>query len=329
MLPPVKALVTGAHGFVGSHLVGRLLAQGVALRCLSRRAQVPERLRGLDVEVVAGDLESGSGLSAAVRGVDEVWHLGALTRAPSRRVMWAVNAGGTRRLAEAAVDAGLAGRFVLCSSLAAVGPSPRGRPRRGDEPPDPRTTYGASKLGGERAVAALGASLNWVTVRPPGVYGPLDRDFLSVFKTVAGGWMPRVGGAGRELSLVHVEDLAAGLLAVGRSPRTRHAAWFVTSDPVVTQEALLSAVERAVGGRARRVDVPSSALRLVGGVSDLVAQLTRTTPLLTRERVSEVGEGHWTCSGAALAEATGWRASIGLDQGVAATAAWYRGEGLL
>jgi nucleoside-diphosphate-sugar epimerase len=325
----VKALVTGAHGFVGSHLVTRLLDQGTAVRCLNRRREVPERLRGLPVEVVAGDLADGQGLDAAVRGVDEVWHLGALTRAPTRRTMWAVNAGGTRRLVEAAVAAGLPGRFVLCSSLAAVGPASRGKPREGHEAPTPRTTYGASKLGGERALAEAGAALDWVVVRPPAVYGPRDRDFLGVFRTVAGGWMPCVGGAEREVSLVHVEDLAEGLLVAGRSPATRGAAWFVTSDPVVTQGALLGAVRDALGVRARAFGLPTSVLRLAGELSDLGAQLTGVLPLLTRERVREVGEGHWTCSGEALARATGWRARIPLAEGLAATAAWYRAAGLL
>jgi dihydroflavonol-4-reductase len=325
----VKALVTGAHGFVGSHLVTRLLAQGVAVRCLHRHSEVPERLRGLAVEVAAGDLADGRGLAAAVRGVDEVWHLGALTRAPTRRTMWAVNAGGTRRLVEAAVAARLPGRFVLCSSLAAVGPATRGRPRAGHEPPAPRTTYGASKLGGERALAEAGAALDWVVVRPPAVYGPRDRDFLSLFRTVSRGWMPCVGGAEREVSLVHVEDLVDGMLAAARSPATRGGAWFVTSDPVVAQGALLRAVERALGVRARSFDLPTSALRLAGGLSDLGAQLTGVLPLLTRERVREVGEGHWTCSGEALARATGWRARIPLAEGLAATATWYRSEGLL
>lgn len=325
----MRVLVTGGHGFVGSHLVERLLASGDRVRCLSRRATRPERLAGLDVEVVPGDLEDGRGLAAAVRGVDEVWHLGALTRSRTPREMRRVNTGGTERLVAAAADAGVSARFVFCSSLAAVGPSPDGRPLDESAPLVPRTVYGDSKRRAEQALAAAARDLPWTVVRPPAVYGPRDRDLLTLFQAARRGWQPEMGAADRRLSLIHVEDLVEGMLAAGRSPATLGRAWFVTGDGPVRQSDLGAALAAAVGRAPRRVRIPASAARLVGTLSSLVSQVTGEAPLLTRERVREVGEGHWVCTAAALEAATGWRPRIGLHPGVAATAAWYRAEGLL
>jgi nucleoside-diphosphate-sugar epimerase len=168
-----------------------------------------------------------------------------------------------------------------------------------------------------------------VIVRPPAVYGPRDKDFLALFQAADRGLLPLVGPAERRLSLIHVEDLAAGMLAAGRAKETLHRAWFVTSDPPVTQAELAEGVSVAVGRRPRRLGLPASAARLLGTLADLGAQLTGIPPLLTRERVREVGEGDWICSGAALERASGWRASIALAPGLAATARWYRGEGQL
>ena len=326
---PVRVLVTGGHGFVGSHLVERLLAGGVEVRCLSRRREVPERLRGLALEVVAGDLETGVGLRAALVGVEEVWHLGALTRSRTRREMLAVNTAGTLRLAREALDLGLSGRFVFCSSLAAVGPATGPHALTEEAPLQPVTTYGLSKRRAEEGLALLGSKLPWVIVRPPAVYGPRDKDFLALFQAAARGLLPFVGSPGRRLSLIHVEDLVAGMLAAGRGEGTVQRAWFVTTDPPVSQTELADGVAVAVGRRPRRLGLPSSAARLLGTLADLGAQLTGVAPLLTRERVREVGEGNWICSGAALARATGWRSSIALGPGLAATASWYRAQGHL
>jgi nucleoside-diphosphate-sugar epimerase len=314
---------------VGSHLVERLAAQGAQVRCLSRRPGVPERLRHLPVEMALGDLETGQGLADALRGVQEVWHLGALTRSRSPRQMMRVNHEATVALARHARAAGLPGRFVFCSSLAAVGPSPGGEPLGESAPLRPVTTYGRSKRAAELGLEDLGPELAWVIVRPPAVYGPRDKDFLALFQAARRGVLPLLGSPERRLSLVHVEDLVEGMLAVGRARGALHRPWFVSADPPVRQRELADALAQAVGRSPRRLSLPASAARLLGSLSGLAGQLTAGPPLLTRERVAEVGEGHWVCSGAGVSQVAGWRARIDLATGFEQTAAWYRTQGLL
>lgn len=327
MLRAMRVLVTGGHGFVGSHLVERLLAAGADVRCLSRHREVPERLRGLPVEVAPGDLASGRGLAEAVVGVEEVWHLGALTRALTPREMFRVNTAGTLALARAARDAGVT-RFVFCSSLAAVGPSATGEPLGDDAPRRPQTTYGRSKRAAEEGLLSLDG-LPLVILRPPAVYGPRDRDFLALFQGARRGLLPLVGAPTRRLSLIYSSDLAEGLLAVGRAPGARGRALFVTHPEPVRQDALALALARTLGRPARLLRLPPSAARLVGSLASLTAQLTGAAPLLNRERVREVGEGHWVCSAEGALAVAGWRAPTPLEEGLARTAAWYRAEGLL
>ncbi len=324
----MRVLLTGGHGFVGSHLVRLLVESGDHVRCLSRRPEPPARLQGLPVEIVPGDLGSARGFGPALEGVEEVWHLGALTRARTRSEMLRVNTRGTLALAEAARRAGVR-RFVFCSSLAAVGPSEDGRPLTEEAPLRPRTVYGLSKRLAEEGLFGSQAGLEVVVLRPPAVYGPYDRDLLALFRGAARGVLPVVGGAGRRLSLIYAPDLAEGLLRAGRAPASAGRCWFVTRDPVLTQQALVEGLAAALGRGVLRLSLPTSAARLLGSLTSLGAQLTGGTPLLTRERVREIGEGHWVCSGEGLAQALGWRARTPLEAGLAATAAWYRQHGWL
>jgi nucleoside-diphosphate-sugar epimerase len=145
----VRALVTGAAGFLGACLSRRLVAEGHAVRALVRPGGAPDALAGLDVEVVRGDVTDPGSLPAAVRGVDVVFHLAGVRRAPRREEFLRVNVAGTRLLLEAcaAHAPGLA-RFVLAGSIAATGPSAAGR--REEDPLAPVEAYGESKAEAER-----------------------------------------------------------------------------------------------------------------------------------------------------------------------------------
>jgi nucleoside-diphosphate-sugar epimerase len=325
----MRALVTGGHGFIGSHLVRRLLADGVEVRCLSRRAGRPAALAGLDVEVVPGDVRRPEGLVRALRGVDEVYHLAGLTSSLSRAAMFATNAGGTSRVLRAARAAGVGGRFVYCSSLATVGPAPRGVPHDEAVPPAPITWYGQSKRAAEEAALAMREELPLTIVRPPAVYGPRDEAFLTLFQAAARGLALLPGDPTRSYSLIHAADLAAALVAAAGAPATLGGVFFAAHPRVVTLLEVVEAAERAVGRRTLRLALPDSFLRLVGRVVDLFSQWTGRPSVLGTQRMKEVSRGDWTCSPAALEGATGWRAERGLAEGFAETAAWYREHGLL
>lgn len=325
----MRILVTGGHGFIGSHLVRLLLGEGAAVRCLSRREGVPAALAGLDVEIVPGDLRSAAGLAAATRGVDEVYHLAGLVSSLSPRAMRATNVDGTLRLLRAAADAGVDGRFVFCSSLAAVGPAGRGGILTEASPLRPITAYGRSKAVAERHVAAFAQDLPVTTLRPPGVYGPRDTDFLTLFQAASKGLSLLAGRPTKRYSLIHAEDLAQALVAAARSPATCGEAYLVAHPEVVTLAEMVAAAEAAVGRRSRRIALPESLMRLVGTCADLVSQWTGRSSVLGSERMRELVAEDWVCSVAPFQAATGWRPTRDIETGFRETVAWYRREGLL
>ncbi|MEZ6007140.1 MAG: NAD-dependent epimerase/dehydratase family protein [Planctomycetota bacterium] len=325
----MRALVTGGHGFIGRHLVRRLRERGDEVRILYRRAGLPESLAAWDVEVARGDLRDSASIAAAVRDIDAVFHLGGLTRARTRAEMFDVNAGGTARLLAAARDGGRVDRFVYCSSTAARGPSPCPTPVPDADLPPALSWYGASKAHAEGLIARHAGPLPWVTVRPTAVYGPGDRDFLTLFRAVERGLALLPGGRGSVYSLVHADDVVEALLAVTDMPQARGRTYTVAHPELLTMEAIIEAAEAAVGRRARRLPVPASVLRLVGSVADLGTQLTGRASLLGSQRVVEVAARHWVCSADALAADTAWRPVHDVRSGFAQTVEAYRREGQL
>lgn len=323
----MRVLVTGGHGFIGSHLVRRLLAGGAAVRCLSRRPGIPPALEGLDVEVVAGDLRHAGGLARALEGVDEVHHLAGLTSSLTRHAMLATNAEGTRRLLEAAETAGLAGRFVLCSSSSVTGPVPPGARADATTPCRPLTWYAESKLAAEAHTRARAAQVPITILRPPGVYGPRDEAFLPLFRSAARGVSLLAGHPSKAYSLVFAEDLAAAFVAAARSPATEGGTFFVAHPELVTLGRLVEAAEAAVARRTRRVRLPESLMRLIGSLVDLGAQWTGRPSVLGSQRMREVATGDWTCDPTDFMAATGWEPALDVVAGFARTAAWYRSAG--
>jgi nucleoside-diphosphate-sugar epimerase len=290
---------------------------------------VPRRLEGKDVELARGDVRDAAAVARALEGVEEVHHLAAVLRTRTRRQMFDVNVGGTMAMLDAASRVGLAGRFVLCSSQAATGPSEPCTALDESAPHRPVTWYGESKAAAEEATLAAAGRLAVTVLRPPGVYGPEDRDFLAAFRAASWGVVPTLGAPSRQFSLVYVEDLARAFVEAARSPRTRGRVYFASHPDVVSQEDLAEHLSRAVGRRVLRLRLPESFVRVLAGLSDLLAQLGGSPPLLSRQKVREVAECSWLCSPAALERDAGWRASVPLPEGIARTVAWYRDRGWL
>jgi nucleoside-diphosphate-sugar epimerase len=316
-----KVLVTGATGFVGSHLVEALLRRGDRVRALARSPAKAEALGFTAVEWIRGDLDHQASLHSAVRDVEVIYHVAGLVAVASEAQGMAVNRDGTGRLLEAARDTGA--RFVFISSLAAGGPSSPGRPVTGTEAPRPVTAYGRSKLAAEALVR--NSPLPWTIIRPPAVYGPRDLEMLRIFRAVSRYGVAPVFGAGdQELSLVFGPDLAEAIALAGQTPAGAGQIYCPAHPEVVTATGLVQAVGSAAGRTVRVIRIPVALGRLVLLATGAIAGLTGRTTLLNRDKGNEFFAPAWTCEPGPLERATGWRAMHDLRSGAAATVEWYR-----
>jgi nucleoside-diphosphate-sugar epimerase len=322
----MKALVTGATGFVGSHVVEALLRRGDHVSALARSARKAEGLAEKGVEVFSGDLHDLAALEKAVQDQEIVYHVAGVVAARNETEFFYANRDGTRNLVATAERAGKP-RLVLVSSLAAAGPATRGVPLNGNEPPRPVTAYGRSKLAAEQEVST--SSLGWCILRPPIVYGPRDREVLKVFQLARLGIAPVFGDGKQELSAVHVTDLAEALVTVGYTTSTTARVYYPCHPQVFTSGQFGSAVAAAMGRKVATVRIPGAIGRALLSVTESSANILGQTTILTRDKANEFFQPAWTGDPASLSQDTGWHATHDLRTGLADTYLWYRKAGWL
>lgn len=315
-------LLTGATGFVGSHVAEALVREGAGVRCAVRASSDLRWLAGLPVETRRIDLASRAALEAALEGVTEVVHAAGLTRARRDAEYFRVNAEVTEGVASAAVAAGVE-RFVLVSSLAARGP---------DGAAGPVSPYGASKREAEERLAAVaaraGGRLATRVLRPGGVYGPRDRDLLPLFRLAALGFVPAPPGPGR-LQPVHAHDVAAAVLRGLRATGTDPGPVAIGGPEVHEWVEVAEALGEAVGRSVRLVRVPRLLFLAAGSLGEIAAELLRRAPELDRRRARDLTRLSWTCDLGPAERGIGWRPAVDLRRGLAETADWYREAGWL
>ena len=300
--------VTGATGFVGRAVLAA--AAGASIRALARRAHADHP----GTEWIAGDLADTAALHRLCDGASAVVHIAGAVNAPDRAGFDLANVAGTAAILAAAKGAGVR-RFVHISSQAAREPG--------------LSMYGASKAAAEALVAASG--LDWVIVRPPGVYGPGDREMLDIYRLAARGWA-LVPGRGR-FSLMHADDLARALLALAHGGPSRVTVEIDDGAGAATNgydhAGFARAVGVAVGRPVRLVPVPAVGLGAAAAVATALAWMEDQRPRLTFDRARYLAHPDWVAKGGNAAIAGVWQPRTALAEGLADTVAGYRAKGWL
>ena len=327
MITSPLAVVTGASGFVGSHIVDELLRQGARVRAVVRGTSSRRWLEGKGIELADARLDDAGALARALEGADWIVHAAGLTSARNAAEYHEANVIGTERVLRAA-DGASVRRFLYVSSQAAAGPSLTGLPVNEEQHPHPVSVYGESKLRGEQLVRMAADRLPITVIRPPAVYGPRDAAILKAFLAGKRHIEPVLRKRGR-FSIVHAADLAAAVhAALTKEEAVGHI--FFACEPDVTDYAELgAAVREALGTWTMRVEIPHGALVALATIAEAWGKASGRPPLLTREKLREISAGDWICSSRKIRERLGWTPRIGLFDGMRSTAEWYREVGWL
>jgi nucleoside-diphosphate-sugar epimerase len=329
-------LVTGATGFVGSHVVDRLLELGETVRVTVRATSNLRWLEGKPVEKAEVDLRTPEGIGAAVAGTRAVLHFAGRISARSKEEFFAANVEATGSLIQAfAAQAPRDGSacFLYCSSLAAGGPAPEiVRPPfphvREEDAPRPVSDYGASKLAGEQEVTPFQDRVRVVIFRPPAIYGPRDTGIFKVFKYIERGWVPIPRRKGTKFSLIHVEDLAEAAVLALRDARAQ-GVYYLSDGAAHSWEDVVRHAASVLGVQPRVVRVPLIATAIGGVISELVAHLTGRAPLISRDKIRELRQKYWVCLPAKATRDFGFTPRIEMSKGVEGTLQWYLRQGWL
>jgi dihydroflavonol-4-reductase len=323
-----RALVTGATGFVGGHLIERLLANGWKVRALVRRTSNSEGLERRGIERVVGDLDDAEALRNAASGAEVVFHLAAVTFGRSEDEYRRANVTGVQNMAAAAASAEpRPRRVVYLSSYAACGPARSGRPRRSDEPLAPLTAYGRTKLAGEEALRPLSEQgIEVIILRAPAVYGPGDRALLTYFRLIGRGLAPVPAGGERSLHMIYAPDLAAALVRAADAP----AGTYAVAEPVEHRWSdVVAAIARTMNKRPLRIPLPPALVRAAAAITETVGGIGGRAVPFNREKAMEMLAEAWTCDLSGSEALLPAEDATPLARGIASTIQWYKSQGWL
>ena len=323
----MKALVTGATGFIGSHLIDRLLERGDEVAALARPTADASPLERKGVRVITGDVRNEREVERAVNGSEIVYHLARAKGhgAHPMSEVRAVNTDGTSNVARAATRAG-AQRIVYASSVAVYGSRPKRLRVLEDDPLNPDSPYARSKADAEAALHEY-ARVPFVIARITSVLGPGCRSWLPIFKSIAAGKLRLVGGGTCRQHPADVSDIVDGLIlcaTVGVSGK----AYNLAGPEVVTVAELRQAIASELhSGVASPRSVPAAPIELYLWMSRAADRLVgvklprvESIVFLTSNRVLDLSRA---------GKELGYNPRIGVRAAISRTAEWGRSNGLL
>jgi len=328
---PMKVLVTGGSGFLGSHVAEQLSRAGHQVRALVRKSSNRKFLSTLsNVELAEGSVEDRASVERAMQGIDAVVHSAGAVKALTEAAFFECNTQGTVNLLEAAIEhAPNLVRFVHVSSLEACGPSLDGKP----VPPDqerPVTAYGRSKLAAEKECIARKDKLPVVILRPAAIYGPRDVEILEAFRAVRKRQYPVIGNGQMLGCYTYGPDCAKACVQAIEANVPSGSIYFVDDgEPISMAKAMGELLPDALGTSPLvRFGIPFPVLSLASLGVEAYGKVRKKPVMLTREKVAML-KHHWVCESTKTRDDLKWQPSVRFTEGLRMTAKWYEENGWL
>ena len=325
-----STLVTGATGFVGSHLVDALLERGCTVHCVVRETSNLQWLDTSRVIVHTGDLHRPETYQEFLGEVDYVFHCAGITRANNRHDYLHNNARVCVPFYRSCVEYGKQIKGVVhVSSLAAVGPTLPDQIVDEETPCRPLTYYGKSKLTGEEIALGYSSELPMVILRPPVVYGERDVNFFTYIKAIRWRIAIKIGTTPRSLSLIHVKDLVDAMIRAAEAPDPDQNVFFITDGNTYSWDDVANATMKALEVRAQTVIIPVSLMGFAAMISEFLSKMRNQVPLLDRQRMIDLRQSSWTASSERFFNHYSFQPRLDLDQGLKQACTWYKQQGWL
>ncbi len=322
--------VTGATGFVGSHLIRRLTEQGKQVRALVRSVEKAKEKLPSSVEFIQGDVTDAKTVDSFLKGTSELFHLASILQEPSTpdKVFWDVHVGGTKNLLDAALKHKLK-RFVHFSTIGVLG-SPKVLPANEESPYQAKDIYQITKCEAEKLALKTfrETGLSGVVVRPAAVYGPGDLRLLKLFRFIAQGKFRMIGNGNIYAHPVHVEDVVSGALLAAEKKETQAQVYILGGEKAVLLKDWVALIAKTLNRPIQKRAIPFWPVWTAALICELICRPLKIDPPLFRRRVDFFSKSRAFDISKAKKE-LGYQPQYSLEEGVRQTCAWYREHGYL
>lgn len=324
----MKALVTGAAGFIGSHLVEQLVDEEWETACLVRKEDDIRWLKGEDIDIIYGDCTDKRSIYPALdSSPDFIFHLAGVTRSHLQTDYRTINYEGTRNVVEACLDSGIElKRFVFASSVAVIGPSASNQPICESDECRPVNEYGRSKLDAENLLRENQQRIPFTILRLGVVYGPRDRlGLYPIFKLASKG-IKLVSGD-METNPIYVKDVVRCLMRAATRQEALHQTYLLGGDEVFSMSRGFDIISESMGVRVRKIKVPVPFLYILGWVLQTYAELMHKRPILDIRRLGDLLHRRWQVDSSRFKRELNVSLQYGMRAGIEETADWYKKMG--
>lgn len=331
----MKILITGASGFIGSFIVEEALKRGFETWAAVRKSSSKAYLQDERINFIELNLSSKEQLVEQLKGkgFDYVVHAAGVTKCLNKQDFSRINTQGTKNLVDALMEVGMPlKRLVFISSLSIFGAIKEQQPYeeiRETDTPQPNTAYGKSKLEAEKYLESLGTRVPYIILRPTGVYGPREKDYFIMAKSIKGHSDFAVGYKRQDITFVYVQDVVqAVFLALEKGENGRK---YFLSDGLVYQSTTFSDLIHEELGRPWwiRITAPVWVLRIVTFFGEYVGRMTGKVTALNNDKYNILKQRNWRCDIQPAIDELGYQPKYDLKQGVKETIKWYKDNGWL
>lgn len=319
----MKIAITGAGGFVGSHLAQQLINSGHKVSCLVRQTSNLKWLERLEYKKIFGNITQKETLSDFVTDQDVIIHSAGLTKARTEEEYLYSNGKSTEFLLESILKNNpQLKRFILMSSQAAAGPSPAGSALKGSETNYPITPYGRSKAKAEEITIKFSNELPVTIIRPPAVYGPREKDIYTYFKLINKGVQP-VMGYENKVSIVYIKNLVYGIELAMNHENAVNQTYYITDDGEYTWTDLARLIAKALNKNPLQLKIPSWIIWLVATTNSIYSDIFKKAVLLNKDKILEMQQPYWLVSNQKAKLELNYTPLLSTEEGIKNTAEWY------
>jgi nucleoside-diphosphate-sugar epimerase len=319
------AVVTGANGFVGSHLVDLLLKKDLIVRCITRKTSDMRWLKDKPIEIFDGGLFDKENLRMAFKDASFIYHVAGVVKAKTSEGYFNGNVEATRTMLEVVLESpATIEKFLIVGSQTVTGPSYDDKPVNEETECKPLTTYARSKKKQEEVALSYSDKLPITICRAPAVYGERDTEVFIYFQTFNKGLTTLIGFDKKILSLIHVADLAEGLYLAATSDKSAGEIYFISSEKYYTWDEIGNVTAKALGKKALRIRIPHFIVFTIAAFAQFFAMFSKKPATLNIEKAKDLTQHAWICDTTKAVEQLGFRQKVSIEEGINRSCEWYR-----